>query len=185
MHPANQLPDNYPNQSGHQPIYQSFPSLNPKPRLQMKPRIIAILICLASYFIACVLPVLEFIKEDGTSYSDGLMRGFAALVAGWAAVFIGQFAWLANIFWALSLLFLLFRGWIASVLCSLFAIVVALQTFMLFSQKVPANEGATFYLQLKEIKIGFYFWLVSFLAVTVCALVLRTRDRALQRSINF
>lgn len=136
------------------------------------------------YLIACISPALEFIKEDGSAYTDGLMSGFAALVGGWAAILIGQFAWYANIFWVVSLIFLLFRGWMAAMSSAFLAILIGLHTFKLDSQRPPANEGATFYLRLNDIKVGFYLWLLSFLVVAFCAMILRMRDRALQRSIR-
>jgi hypothetical protein len=172
-------PYNFSNQFGQMPAYPPVQTFNQKPRLPWKPRIIALLISFVLYGLACALPVLDFSKADGSPNPDGPTFGFAALVTGWLAILIGQFAWLANLLWLLSLLLVLLRGWIASAITGILAVLLALHTYTLYSQRVPANEAATEFLYLRGIKFGFYVWLASFLAISISAIILRQRERAL------
>jgi uncharacterized membrane protein len=177
-------PHNFSNHFGQMPVYPPAQTYHQKPRLPWKPRIIALLISIGLYALACALPVLDFSKSDWSHNSEGPMIGYVALIVGWMGIVLGQFAWLANFIWLLSLLLVLFRCWIATVITAILTTLLALQTYTLFSHKVPANEAATEYLYLQEIKIGFYVWIASFLAVGISAIILRQRERALAQTVQ-
>jgi hypothetical protein len=181
MQPPNNYPNYHSNSYGHIPP----PVVSQKPRLPWKPRLLALGVSLLLYALACALPALDFLKEDGSPTPESPMFGFVLLFIGWLGIIIGQFAWLANLGWLLSLILLLCRRWIASLVTSILAILLAMQTYALFAQRVPANEAATSYLILQQVKIGFYVWLASFLAAGVSALILRSRERALPQNPEF
>jgi hypothetical protein len=180
-----QPPNNYPNYNANYYGPIPAPPFPPKPRLPWKPRLLALCISLLIYALACALPVLDFSKSDWSDSSEGPVVGYVALVSGWLLIAIGQFAWLANFLWLISWILLLFRCWIASLVMTILTTLLALQTYSLFAQKVPGNEAATYYLTLQEVKIGFYVWLASFLAVGISALLLRSRERALRKNAQF
>jgi hypothetical protein len=177
-------PHNFSNHFGQMPVYPPAQTFHQKPRLRWKPRIIALLISLSLYVMACALPVLDFTNRDGHRNPDGPIFGVVALIMGWAAIAIGQFAWLANFLWLLSLILFLFRRWIATAVTAIFTILLALQSYLLLSRKLPLNEAATDYLYFQGIKIGFYFWIASFLAIGISAIILRQRERALAQTVQ-
>jgi hypothetical protein len=178
MQPPYNDPTNFP------PPYQApqwntyQPANNPKPRYSWRGRFLVLAITMVIYLIACSTPALEFNDAD-----DPIYFGFRIVVIGWLGAFIGQFAWFANLFLLVSIFLLLFRWWISTFVSSVLALLMALQTFLLFSQKVPANEAATRYIELQSLKIGFYFWLASLLCIGIGALILRNRERPLNDSI--
>lgn len=175
-------PYNFPNQPGQG--YPPAPGLPQKPRLPWKPRLIALLCIFVLYGLACVLPVLDFTKADGSPTPDGPMIGVVALITGWLAVTIDQFAWFANLLWLLSLLLLLLRRWIPSAITAILSILLALNTYTIYGKQVPANEGATEYMYVQRIRFGFYVWMASFLATSICAIILRQRERAFIQALQ-
>ena len=172
-----QSPDHYPNNLQNyyqQPPGNPYQSGPPQPRYSMRGRLILLAITLFIYLIACATPALEFNDPN-----DAVYYGFRILIIGWLGALIGQFGWFANLFLLVSIFLLLFRRWIGALISSLLALVIALQTFMLFSQKVPANEAATRQLDLLSLKVGFYLWLASMICLGIGALILRNRERPL------
>jgi hypothetical protein len=175
MHPPDQNPNQFPNPY-QQPQWNAYqPFHPPKPRYSWRGRLTVLAITGLLYLIACATPALEF---DDTQQS--IFYGFHILIIGWLAALIAQFAWFANLILLVSIFLLLFRQWIATFIGSLLAFILALQTFMLFSQKIPADGAATRHLLLQNMKIGFYFWLASMLCIGIGALILRHGERPVQ-----
>lgn len=129
--------------------------------------------CLALFLVACVAPCLEFLNTN-TSSMD-VMQGFQILLMGWMGVFVGQLAWFANLLFALGLLLLSLRRRTGAVICGTMAVVVASDTFVLFSQQLPANEGDVGKLILQHLRAGFYVWAAALVLLPLGALVLRQR----------
>jgi hypothetical protein len=121
MQPPNNYPNYHSNSYGHIPP----PVIPQKPRLPWKPRLLALGVSLLLYALACVLPVLDFSKSDWNHDTKGPVVGYVALISGWLVIAIGQFAWLANFLWLLSLILLLFRCWIASFVTTILTILLA------------------------------------------------------------
>ncbi len=165
MQPPNQYPYNYPNP------YQ--PAGPPKPRYSFRGRFVVLGLVVLMYLIACATPALEFNDPD-----DAIYYGFRIVIVGWLGALIGQFGWFANLFLLVGIFLLLFRRWIATFVSTVLGLAIALQTLMLFSQPVPADEAGIRHVELQHIKIGFYFWLASLLCLGVGVLILRNRERA-------
>lgn len=140
----------------------------------MRERLLFLGICLFFYAIALVLPALVFQDE-----SDATWLGIMVLTLGWMGVLLGQFAWLANIPLLIGMILLLCRRWIGTLVCIIIATLLALHSFALYQQKIPANEASTHYLILDYLGVGFYFWLLSIVSVGVSAIILRKRERAM------
>jgi hypothetical protein len=130
---------------------------------------------LAFFLIACASPALVFITTGG---STEVWEGAKVLGLGWMGMLVGQIAWCANPVMVLSLIFLLFRRWLAAAILTLVALAIAANTLLLFSQEIPVDEASTSKLRLEHLGIGFYFWVASMIVVVVGAIILRRRGRA-------
>jgi len=98
--------------------------------------------------------------------SKGDITGIWVLLTGWMGLFIFQFSWFANPVNLLAILFVTKRPRV-SLLLSIFALILASETF--WFREIPAdiNLGKIF---IKELGAGFYIWyfaqivfLISFL----------------------
>lgn len=118
--------------------------------------------------VACVLPVLAFKEPNQETWF-----GWSVLFIGAFGIFIGQFAWLANPILALSWLASLFRWWIASAVIAFFALVVALSSFTIVGESIPMDEGGVRHATVSFLHVGFYVWLLAFLAMIAGPIVLK------------
>jgi len=132
-----------------------------------------VLACLVVFLIACAAPALEF--RDTNTAAPNVMQGFQVLLMGWLGVFAGQLAWFANPLFATGLLLLSLRRRTAALVCGTVAVLVAGDTFVLFSQQLPANEGDVGKLILQHLKAGFYLWAAALVLLPLGALILRQR----------
>lgn len=131
---------------------------------------------LVLYVAACVLPALVFVSPNGQQNTDG----FSALVIGWAAPLFGQFAWYANLLFILSIIGLL-RGWRITILLVALSLLLAADTFMLYSQRVPADESGNNYMTFQYPTIGFYLWIASMVVIGVGAVALLLRNMLMKQ----
>jgi hypothetical protein len=122
------------------------------------------------YLVACATPAMVFDKET--------WRGYEVLLIGWQGVFLGQFAWFANAFWALSLLLVFFRRWFLTLGATVFTVLIALDSFTFIGAKVPLDEANVNSMIFNSYHIGFYFWLASLAAVGIGALIAWVVTRA-------
>ncbi|MGB5036403.1 MAG: hypothetical protein WBQ66_07340 [Blastocatellia bacterium] len=118
--------------------------------------------------IACVLPVLVFVESNQESWF-----GYSVLLIGALGILIGQFAWIANPILALAWLASLLRWWIASAVIAAFGLLVALTSFRIVGQKIPLDEGGVRQATVGYLHVGFYVWLLAFLAMIAGPIVLR------------
>lgn len=119
-------------------------------------------VVLASLFwfvLACLTPAMLF---DIKAYS-----GFDVLLLGWMGIFLGQFAWFANLFWLLSLLLAGLRQWLLALIAIFLAFLVAMHSFTFFGTEVPLDEAFVNTMIFQSYRIGFYFWLLSFVVVAL------------------
>jgi hypothetical protein len=131
--------------------------------------LVVILVSLFLYVIACVAPAMVFDKET--------WRGFEVLLSGWMGVFLGQFAWFANLFWGLSLLLALLRRWFLTMAATILTFLIALDAFSFVGAKVPLDEAFVNSMIFRSYHIGFYFWLASIAAVGIGAMVVWVIER--------
>lgn len=124
------------------------------------------------YVVACALPCLEF-EKDGRE----IWYGYSILLMGWMAILVGQIAWLANPLWLAAMFFFVFRKWRWSIGFSLFGLLLSFTTFMLFGRQIPANEGGVGKLDLQQLRIGFYVWLLSLSILFFGAIFMDRRER--------
>lgn len=122
------------------------------------------LLSLALYGLSIALPAFEFLNRgEFNTVPDGaltLMPGWEVLALGWLGVFIYQFAWIANIFYLVSLGLWLGRVWRGMFILGLITVGLGLNTLFLFVQEIPSNgAGATLHLQ--SLQSGFYCWIIS------------------------
>lgn len=96
------------------------------------------------------------------------------LGTGYFGVLAGQVAWFANPLWAAGLFYLLRRRWKAAAICASLAVVVAAESFLLYSTGFPSDSGATIPVRLVA---GFWVWWSSLWVLAAGALVLWRRHR--------
>ena len=123
-----------------------------------------VLVSLLLYVLACALPAMVFDKET--------WRGIEVLLIGWQGVFLGQFAWFANLFWFLSLIVTFLRWWIVSLAVTAATTLIAFDAFSFVGTKVPLDEAFVNTMIFQSYRIGFYFWLASILTVGIGAIVM-------------
>lgn len=142
-------------------------SVTPKPRffsgIGCWASLAVIVASMFLYFIACITPAMVFDKET--------WLGYQVLLAGLLGVFLGQFAWFANIFWGLSLLLVFFRRWFMTIAATGMTVLIALDAFAFIGARVPLDEANVNAMVFQSYHVGFYFWLASLLAVGVGAVV--------------
>jgi hypothetical protein len=165
-------PNNYP-----PPPYQQPPA-NQKPRLSMRERLIVLGLSLFFYAIALFTPAVIFKGENP-------WPGFGALALGWMAIVVGQVGWVANIPLLIGGILLLCRRWMGTLVCAILATLFALNSYLLYWQKIPADEAATRYSTLDYLGAGFYFWILSIIALGAGAVILRKRERALIQASQY
>ena len=167
----------YPPQ--HPPPYPPPYAYGPPPVQAPKPswrgRLVVLSIGLALLFIACVCPSLVFVSNDP---EPNVWPGIQTLAMGWMGLAVEQVAWFANPVMVLSVIFLLARRWLTSAVIALVALIIASDTWLLFSKDIPADEGGVNKMKLVHIGIGCFFWLASIVAIMIGAVVLRLRGRA-------
>lgn len=144
-------------------------------RMDFRIRLAFVGISLVLYILACVLPALVFIGPNGQQNMDG----FSALVIGWAAPLFGQFAWYANPLLLLSIIGLM-RGWRITILLVALSLLLAADTFMLYSQRVPADESGSNYMTFQYPAIGFYLWIASMVVIGIGAVALPLRSKLMK-----
>ncbi len=74
----------------------------------------------------------------------------------------------------------LFRWPRPTILLNALALLVAANTFLLYSQQVPADESGNHYLTFQHPAIGFYLWLAGILTIGVGALALYATNKKLE-----
>lgn len=142
----------------------------------MRARLQLIAASLAFYIAACALPALRFTYDNGELQ---IMPGFAAALMGWTAMFVLNFGWLANVAYFLGLLMFLTGSWTYALACGITALLLALQTLMLFGDTIPADESNVRKMALTGLEPGFYVWIAAIAALVVMSfLANRSRGHA-------
>ena len=122
---------------------------------------IAIVIVIAAYSASLFLNAL--LEPSGQDH----VPGWGALAFGVAGVFSGNFAWFANPLFLSSLLALQVSGVRRALQLSMAASAIACQSFVGF------NGGGFFPTYSRnQLEFGFYVWLASLIALTICLLIL-------------
>jgi hypothetical protein len=121
---------------------------------------------LVCYGVACVLPIYAT-----GCFSNDWVRGIDALLLGWMAIVLGQFAWLANLplfaAWAV-LLWAALRPMPANSLLLLILAIVGLGfalTFYLNQDFIWCGSTAPGIPKVVQHGAGLYVWFASFAAV--------------------
>ena len=112
----------------------------------------------AVFAIACALPALTFQTLSGMEQS---WYGGMIFLLGWMGALVGQFGWFANLLLLGSWVSAGFRWRPGAVLFAVGALLIAAQSFALFGEAIPADEGGVNKLVLTHFMPGFYFWIAS------------------------
>jgi hypothetical protein len=131
-----------------------------------------LLASMALFVIACCLPALEW---RSTNDPRDVMLGLRALAVGWSGIFAGVFAWYANPFWMLGLLFGFLRKPVPAALIGLIAIGVSCTTFLAIGQELPGDEGNVTKTTIVRLLPGCYLWMASLVALPAAVLLNSSR----------
>jgi hypothetical protein len=118
-------------------------------------------VALLLYVAACAAPALEFDQIENAARGPNIMKGYEAALLGWQALFVGNFGWVANLPFAVSLGFLLTGSWRPAAVCSGIALLLALDSLLLMGDRIIADEGGVTHMVLSRLHLGFYFWIAS------------------------
>lgn len=139
------------------------------PRVSSRFRLAALGVFCLLYLLACALPVLHVDKGAPA------WPGYQVAWSGALGVFIGQFAWFANLFAVAAMICLLAGAKRAAMLLSLCAVLISTDTFRLFHQDILLDEGGVNKARLQSLGIGFYFWMAALITPLVAALLAKPR----------
>ena len=115
------------------------------------------------FVAACATPAMVFDKET--------WPGVQVLALGWQGAFLGQFAWLANAFWFLSLLLAFFRRWFLAIGATGITFLIALDALSFLGTTVPLDEGFVNTMVFEFYHVGFYLWMAAIGIVGIGAIV--------------
>lgn len=118
-------------------------------------------VALLAYVAACIAPVMRFDQIENAMRPPQIMKGYEVLLLGWQGMFVGNFAWTANVLLLASALLLWTSHARAAAICAGLALLVALQTLMLLGARVIADEGGVTHMTMSRLYVGFYLWIAS------------------------
>lgn len=137
-------------------------------------RNICLICCYILFGLACVLPALEFRRnEDGTE----IWAGGIALFNGILGLLMGHVAWLANPLLALGAFSLFHRHRTGAVICAVLALLFSLDTFQLFYETVPGDEAGVNKLYLRQLREGTFCWMGSMVAILIGGIVCEAKPK--------
>lgn len=129
----------------------------------------ASLICLAPFLASIALPAVKL--DDGTVWFGAHMLGI-----GWLGVFLGQFGWVANLFWFFAMIFLPLRLRTTTLVFTSLAFLSGLSSFTLIGAEIPMDEAGV----NKAIATAFgpacYVWLGALLAPGITTFWVKRRS---------
>lgn len=144
---------------------------------------------LALFALACVMPALDFqsyqIIQDKKVMGEVITWfGWVCLYKGLMAIFIGQFAQFANIFYIVALLMLQEKSYLTAAMCSLFALLSGLHTFSLGKMNVYNDDAGVIKLVFLHPNVGFYFWMASFLVLLALSIGLTIKNQKTKKGLS-
>jgi hypothetical protein len=142
-------------------------------RVGMRARLLVVGLSLLVHFVSWIAPALQF---DMTSGGPWIPRGWEVAFLGVQALLVGNVGWLANVFYAPSLIAALLAWWRTAAGLAAVALVVGLHSLALIGLEVPADEGNVNQMVLVHLRAGFYLWMSSMAVVVVGSLWCRKRE---------
>lgn len=144
---------------------------------------------LVLFALACFTPALEFqsyqMVQDKKVMGDLVTWfGWVCLYKGLMAIFIGQFAQFANIFYVVALLMIQEKSYLTAAMCSLFALLSGLHTFSLGKMNVYNDDAGVVKLTFLHPNIGFYFWMASFLVLLALSVGLAIQHQKTKKGLS-
>lgn len=88
--------------------------------------------------------------------------GYQILIEGWEGITIGIFAWCSNLFFALSLLFILYKRYKEAFNCAVIGFLIGLQSFLIGSYPIQDDT-----VTIDHLLVGYYVWELSFIFLSI------------------
>ena len=129
-------------------------------------RFVLVGICLTPYVVSYTVPALHFHLLRG---EDRIMKGYELAMLGPMALLELNVAWLANLLYMPSIVFMLGRLWRGAAVTAVFAALFGLHTLQLYTHTIDAgiNMGRESPMLLTRLEPGFYLWMASFGLVVI------------------
>jgi hypothetical protein len=128
------------------------------------------------YLAACAVPALQFEQIENAARGPTIMKGYEAALLGWQALFAGNFGWLANLPFAIGLVFVLTGSWRPAAVCCGIALLLALDSLLLMGDRIKADESGLNHMVLNRLHPGFYLWVASIAAALIGSIWRRRRS---------
>ena len=145
----------------------------------LRGRLLMITMSLVLYIAAFALPALRFTYNNG---EVRIMDGLDVALLGWAALLVYNFGWLANAVYLSGLFLFLLGLWTPALAFGITALLIALQSLMLFGVTLYADGAGVLTMSLTGVEAGFYAW-GGAIATLVFMTVLGHRARPRQVSV--
>lgn len=127
----------------------------------------------ALLYVSCALFVVSWFLP-AIIYDGSTMLGGEVLAYGWLEMLGLNFAWLANVFGPVALLFASLKKFKTGLILSGTAFVLGLQSFMFQGYPMGSSEQ---WMAEKYLGIGFYAWELSlFFLFLYCYIQIRTKS---------
>lgn len=138
---------------------------------------VAITLSLAGllYAVACSLPAIGFSRNH---LEPETWPGFVCLLSGPFGVFMGQFAWFANVSIFFAAVMMALRFWKASCALGLLSLLLACNVFTMFGEEFPGDEAGVNKLYMQTLEPGCWVWFASLAVVVVGNIVLWIKHAA-------
>ena len=144
-------------------------------RVGMQARLIVVGLSVLVHLGSWIAPALQF---DMTSGGPWIPRGWEVAFLGVQALLVGNFGWLANVFYAPSLIAALLAWWRTAATFAAAAVLVGFHSLALIGKEVPADEGNVNQMVLVHLRAGFYLWMSSMVVMVLASLWHRRRETA-------
>ncbi len=108
---------------------------------------------------------VSYCGEDWNKPVSASMMGYYILLTGAFGVFVGSFAWFANVLFIIAAVTYRQKNYLYARAFSLGALALGLQS--VFLKEIPRNEGGVDNFIVDHFSAGFYLWMLSFVLLVV------------------
>jgi hypothetical protein len=131
------------------------------------------------YASACGSTAMQFPPINGRSQDwDGL----SVLMIGWLGVFLGLFAWYANLGLFAAWTSMLLRSPVVAFVAGMIGLLISLDAFRVVGMELPADEAGVRKITPQALGVAYPLWTASLLLTTGAALREALRERAARRA---
>jgi hypothetical protein len=132
------------------------------------------------YVSACGATAMHFPPIDGRSQDWG---GLSVLMIGWLGVFLGLFAWYANLGLFAAWASMALRNPLGAVVAGVIGLLISLDALRVVGMELPADEAGVRKITPQALGVAYPLWTAALLLTTAAALREVLRERAAYRTV--